>query len=419
MSRNRSRRSFLGTVAASSFLLPSPSKGGPRTPNEVAPEEDYWGLVRQQFPFPEEKIPLNAANLTPSPRVVLERVTDLTKDIDADCSFNNRAKFSRLREETRIKVASHLGVSPDQIALVRNTSEANNTINNGLSLQRGDEVLLWDQNHPTNNVAWTVRATRFGFGVKRINTSGCHRSTQKLIDIFSAAITDRTKALAITHLSNTTGVRLPVKQLCQVAHEQGVFVHVDGAQTWGALNVNLSELGCDSYAASAHKWLVGPKEVGILFIAKDRVGEIWPNVVAPGWGDDEIPDVVGARKFESLGQRDDAALAAVGTAIDFHTVIGPERVEKRVLELARILREGIIDLGLELVTPEEAELSGGVCVIKAPSEKRKEVVDRLYLDHGVAVAPTGGVRICPHIYNTVSHIDRVLKGLSNVRRLIV
>jgi len=115
--------------------------------------------------------------------------------------------------------------------------------------------------------------------------------------------------------------------LCRVAHEKGIFVHVDGAQTWGALKVDLRELGCDSYSASSHKWLLGPKEVGILYLRRDRIPDVWPNVVAPGWGNDVEPDPIGARKFESLGQRDDAALAAVGTTVDWHKEIGHERIE--------------------------------------------------------------------------------------------
>jgi len=414
MTRHPSRRSFLGKLAAGSVLVSAVESA--RT--SARTDEAYWELVRRQFPFSEEKVPLNAANLAPSPRVVSDQVNRLTQDIDVDCSFNNRAKFHRMREETRAKVAAHLGVSVDEIALVRNTSEANNTINNGIALQPGEEIVLWDQNHPTNNVAWDVRAARFGFKVKKVNTSGCQGSTEQLLEAFSEAISSRTQVLAITHLSNTTGVRLPVKQLCRAAHEKGIYVHVDGAQTWGALNVNLRELECDSYSASAHKWLVGPKEVGVLFIKAARVREVWPNVVAPGWGDDEEPDVVGARKFESLGQRDDAALAAVDTAVDFHRLIGTENVEKRVCELAAFLKEGLKDQGFELVTPEATELSGGVCIVKVPTESRKEIVDRLYLDHGVAVAPTGGLRICPHIYNTKSHIERTLEGLRDLRSLI-
>jgi selenocysteine lyase/cysteine desulfurase len=175
--------------------------------------------------------------------------------------------------------------------------------------------------------------------------------------------------------------------------------------------VNLRELGCDSYAASAHKWFVGPKEVGLLYIRQERIGEVWPNVVAPGWGSKVEPQVRGARKFESLGQRDDAALAAVATAVDFHMAIGPARIEARVYELANALKSGLKEAGTELVTPLDPALSAGVCVIRVPSGKADQVYQKLYADHGIAGAATGGLRLCPHVYNRREHVERAVRGV--------
>jgi selenocysteine lyase/cysteine desulfurase len=402
-----SRRLFLGGLVSAVPAV------------KAATGEAYWQMVRQQFPFPEERVPMNAANLCPSPRIVSDRVIEVTRDIDTDCSFQNRAKYKESLEESRKKIANQLGVSDDEIALVRNTSEANNTINNGLALKPGDEVVIWDQNHPTNNVAWDVRASRYGIVVRRASTPASPSGTDELLDAFQKLLTNRTRVLAVTHVSNLTGIRLPVRELCEVAHRRGIYVHVDGAQSWGALDVNLQKLGCDSYSASAHKWFCGPKEAGILYVKADRVPEIWPNTVAPGWGDDAAPDVVGARKFESLGQRDDACLAAVGTAADFLQTIGPARVEARVLELAATLKDRIVEAGLKLLTPQDAELSGGVCIIDSASEGRQQAWTRLYREHGIAGATTGGLRLCPHTYNTMDHIDRAARGVRELRHLLV
>ena len=154
----KSRRSFLKGIAASAALLPAALESAEAATSALAQTpaegEAYWDLVRAQFSFREEKVPMNAANLCPSSRAVAERVDELTSDIDRDCSFNNRAKFRGLLETSRQKVAQQLGVTADEIALVRNTSEANNTINNGIALEECGEVVLWDQNHATNNVAW-------------------------------------------------------------------------------------------------------------------------------------------------------------------------------------------------------------------------------------------------------------------------
>ncbi len=428
MNRQATRRNFLSEMAAGAVLLPSalPRAVGEASPSAPLPaaghsgprDEPYWELVRAQFSFTEERVPMNAANLCPSPRSVAARVEDLTRDIDRDCSFNNRAKFRALTEASRAAVAAQLSVDPDEIAIVRNTSEANNTINNGVPLGAGDEVVLWDQNHPTNNVAWDVRAARFGIKVKRVSVPRRPASTQELIDPFVAALTDRTRVLALTHVSNVSGIRLPVRELAAAARPRGIHVHLDGAQSWGALDVDLRGLGCDSYTASAHKWFMGPKEAGLLYVRESRIAEIWPNIVAPGWGDDADPDVKGARKFESLGQRDDACLAAVGTTAAFHTALGAGETEARVSELATALKEGLAELGMTLVTPMEPALSGGVCIIEAPGD-RSAALRRLYEEHGIAGAGTGGLRLCPHVYNTMDHVARAVEGVKALRGVIL
>src|SRR5262245_29338550 len=414
MSDSTTRRGFLRQVgqatlapaiAASTAQLASPLPAAPPA------GEDGWQVVRQQFAFRDDKVPLNAANLCPSPRVVADRVTELTRDIDMDCSFQNRAKFAGLLETSRQKVAEQLGVTADEIALVRNTSEANNTINNGLPLKSGDEVVLWDQNHPTNNVAWDVRAARFGLTVKRIATPAAPADAGQLVQAFTDAFSPRTRVLALTHVSNVSGLKLPVAELGEAAQRRRIWVHVDGAQSWGALHVNLRKLNCDSYSASAHKWFVGPKEAGLLFVRQERIAEVWPNVVAPGWGNQVQPEVKGARKFESLGQRDDAALAAIATAAEFHAAIGPAQVESRLIELATALKTGLKDAGIELVTPLDPTMSGGVCVARVPAAKSNDIYNRLYEEHGIAGATTGGLRLCPHVYNTREHIDRAIRGV--------
>jgi len=371
-------------------------------------------MVRAQFSFTENAVPMNAANLCPSFRAVAETVTRLTADIDIDCSFNNRAKFGDLLESSRALVAGQIGAEADEVALVRNTSEANNIINNGLQLDGGDEVLLWDQNHPTNNVAWEVRAARFGTRVRKVETPIAPGSVDELVESFVSQIGPRTRALALTQVSNVSGIRLPVKEIVEAAHARNIYVHVDGAQSWGAQVLDLHDLDVDSFSASAHKWFMGPKEVGLLYVAARNIDRIWPSVIAPGWGNDIEADPVGARKFESLGQRDDAALAAAGVTAQIHEDIGPARIQARITHLAQTLKQGLAELGLELVTPMPAELSHGVCITRVPASQGGRINNRLYTEFGIAGAATGGLRLCPTIYNTVSHIDRAVAGVKSI-----
>ena len=416
MTVDTTRRRFLRTLAVGSVVHPllAGRPSGAQSHRGDAPEE-LWEEVRRQFAFRDERVPMNAANLCPSPRVVAERVNELTRDIDVDCSFPNRAKFGALLEESREAAAAQLGVTADEIALVRNTSEANNVINGGIPLDAGDEVVVWDQNHPTNNVAWEVRAARYGLAVTRVTTPAAPSGVDELVSVFERALTPRTRVLALTHVSNVSGLRLPVRELCEVARRRGVHVHVDGAQSWGALDVNLRDLGCDSYTGSAHKWFLGPKEVGLLYVRAGRVAEIWPSIVAPSWGNEVAPRPRGARKFESLGQRDDAALAAVGTTVAFQNRLGMARIEARVVELATLLKAGLREAGFELVTPMAPELSGGVAIAAVDSARRGPFVTALYERHGIAGAATGGLRLCPHVYNTREHLERAIRGAAALR----
>ncbi len=361
---------------------------------------------------------MNAANLCPSPRRVAAEVSRYTQLIDIDPSFQNRAQFAEYLEAARAAVAAPLGVSADEVALVRNTSEANNIINAGISLNAGDEVVIWEQNHPTNNVAWAVRAQRYGVKVNTVSVPAQPKRADDLIGPFERAITQNTRVLTVTHVSNVSGLKLPIEALAEICQARGVHFHVDGAQTWGALDVNLREVGCDSFSGSAHKWFMGPKEVGMLYVKADRIEEIWPATVAPGWGDDAETDLVGARKFESLGQRDDAALASMSVAAELHQRIGPANVERQMLHLAQRLKEGMLDAGVTLVTPLDPAFSGGVCIASARPERQGEVWDRLYREHGIIGAPTGGLRLCPHIYNTEEHVDRALAGIQALRPLL-
>src|SRR5215510_8685165 len=272
------RRSFLKGFAGSAAALsvfPATGAAGAltRAANRLgsadSASEPFWRLVKEHFAIKPGITLLNAANLCPSPHMVRDRVFRLTEDLDADVSFQNRAKFNELLEESRRKLAAFMGASEDEIAIVRNTSEANNFIVNGLGLKAGDEVVIFDQNHPTNNVAWDVRAARVGFTVKRAGVPQVPNDVEEILKAFHAAITAKTRVLSFTDVSNTTGVRMPSKELCRIARERGVYTHVDGAQTFGAVLLNLREMGCDSYSTSAHKWFMGPKEAGALYIRQE------------------------------------------------------------------------------------------------------------------------------------------------------
>jgi selenocysteine lyase/cysteine desulfurase len=374
----------------------------------------------QAFSFADDKVPMNAANLCPRPSAISKAVARYSADLDVDMSGANRSRIMALKNEAREGVAAQLGVSAEEIAVVRNTSEANNIIVQGMSLDAGDEVLLWDQNHPSNDVAWAVRAKRSGCEVRHLSIPGDTNSMDEVVDLFVSALGERTKVVSFTHISNITGFRLPAKEICAAIRRKnsGIHIHMDGAQTWGVRDVNLANIGCDSFSGSAHKWFMGPREVGILFVSEANQTRVWPGVVSIPWGSETEPSVAGARKFEALGQRDDAAIAGLAETVKFHTSMTPAGVEQRATKIADMLRAALSDIEVPFVSTPNPNFTSNVIILSAPQETRRELIDNVLRDSGIILAGVNGLRMSPHIYNTPDHVARVVSAIGKSRNLL-
>jgi selenocysteine lyase/cysteine desulfurase len=381
-----------------------------------AGNEGYWQMVKRQYPLEEGLLYLNAANVCPASRLVMDRHIEYLRDFHSNPSFQNRDKYVTMRESLRDKLGHMLRVSSDEIAITRNTSEGSNIIVKGVDLKPGDEVLITDHNHPSNNDSWRVRARRDGFVVKSLPVAIPASSAEKLVADFERAITTRTRVIAITHVTSTTGIRYPAREIAALARKRNIFVHLDGAQTFGALDVNLSEIGCDSYSASAHKWLMGPLENGILWVRGERIPEIWPSIVTAGWTD----HLKGARKFEVFGQRDDPRVVALEAAVDFINLMGMPAVEARMQALATRAKVQLKEIAaVELKTNLEPELSGGVVKFRLKNVPTKQAYDTLWEKHRLAIAmtPSGdseGLRFSPQIYNSMEEVDRAVAAVKEL-----
>lgn len=411
------RRGLLKGIGAVALVAPALSGRTRGASAQVRDTEAYWDLLRRQFIFRNDAVPMNAAGLCPSFRSVADHIEAVSQDVDTDPSPTNRNQYIQSLELSRSKVAQQLGVEPGELALVRNATEANSAINNGLDFQQGDQIVIWDQNHATNNQAWDVRARRYGLDIRRVSVPRQPESIEQVVAIFADACTDRTRLMSFSHVASESGLRLPARELCTMARDRGIFSHVDGAQSWGALDIDLHDMGCDSFAASAHRWFLGPKETGILFVRNDRAQEIWSNIIGYSGDHTFALDQPNAQRFETLGQRDDASLAAIGETVDLHDQIGSDTMEARVADLATALKDGLEGAGVRLATPAGPEWSAGIVLIEIPMENRLQAVETLYHDYGIAGANRGGLRLSPHIYNSMAHVDRAVDAVTAIRHL--
>ena len=368
--------------------------------------------AESRFALTEGLIFMNAANLCPASIPVVEALQRWTSALDGDPSSATKAKLAQAKEETRGAVARMLRVTPEEIVLTRNTSEANNLVSSGLPLKAGDEVIVFADNHPSNNAAWKEKGARIGVAVEIVPAPAPHPGPDYYVDAFIRKTTPRTKLWTFTHVTNTVGDQLPAKDLCRAARERGILTLVDGAQTFGVLDVDLSDLQPDFYTGSAHKWPCGPREVGLLFVNR-RATSLAPSVISLYGG------AVGASKtLETYGQRDDAAVAAFGAAVALRAQIGAAAVERQARELARALAEGLRKIdGVKIWTDPVPERSAAIVSFQPAGLDPRALGAALYDRDRIACATRGGadrpgLRISPHVYNTQAEVEKVVASVA-------
>jgi isopenicillin-N epimerase len=415
-----SRRDFtrLLTLGGSAFLpnsllrWPAPLQSTPERP-----DERFWTSVRDQFLMPPDLAVMNAANLCPSPAPVLEAVYRNTKDMDYDPSFENRQKMQEGTEEARRLAAGYLRVAPEEIVLTRNTSEANNLVSSGLDLKAGDEVLTFSDNHPSNGEAWKQKAKRFGYTVSVIDQPNPHPGAAFFIEAVRRAVTPRTRVLAFSHQTSTVGDILPAAELCRLARERGIYTLVDGASALGLFDLDLGVIQPDFYTGSAHKWPCGPKEVGLLYVNTRAQGALQPSVISA------YPGAVGiSRVLEAMGQRDEPAIIGFAEAIKFQDRIGRRTIETRSRQLAQALVEGLRRIsGVQLWTHADPLRSGSIVTFRPGSLDVRKLAAALYHNDRIGCATrTGsdrpGIRLSPHLYNTMAEVDRAVGAIAKYMR---
>src|SRR6201993_139636 len=266
------RRGFLGSFAAAAAVGASLNFGGEllaqlsQAPAQLpdrslydSNEEAYWTELRKQFVIPSDEVYLNNGTVGSSPAPVLRAVFD---------GYNETEKMAQADPEDypiwgygawnefRDPLAAFVGCKRDEIALVRNATEANSYVANGLDMKPGDEVLMTDQEHPGGEQPWQLKAKRYGIVVKKITLPKPVQDTPQVLNLFSENITPRTRVIFFSHITTDTGVVLPAKEICGLARSKGILSAVDGAHVIGMMKLNLHDMGCDMYSSSPHKWLM-------------------------------------------------------------------------------------------------------------------------------------------------------------------
>ncbi|MCK5187850.1 MAG: aminotransferase class V-fold PLP-dependent enzyme [Deltaproteobacteria bacterium] len=437
---NNTRRDFIKMCSAatlggvSSLLLPQTSEA--KDPLELLKtrtsqstfDDIYWRFVQLQFMLKPGLIYMNTGTEGSIPRFVLSRMSDSFKEFTENPwdALTESDILGPIMKETRTKAAEFLGANLEEILFTHNTTEGMSFTANGLVLQEGDEVLTTLHEHSAGLVCWKILKERRNVTLTQIELPTPAENKDEIIAAFENAITPQTKVMSFCHINFTTGLRMPVKELCQLAQDHGIISVVDGAHAIGMINLDFHDLGCDFYPCSPHKWLCAPPGTGVLYIREGVLDKLWPTVTEVS----AFPNSINV--FQGRGQQCTPAFACINDVINFQNAIGKDKIENRILALSTYLKEKIKENWGEasLFSPTDEELSSGLVSLNPfddPFDKEKiritgtlrdeyNIVTRIvtFRDKHSDAQNKRAIRVSTHIFNNYSEIDKLISAIKTI-----
>lgn len=412
------RRSFMSSMVRAGVALPTLRASAfatlfraedivrGKSPAAAADDEAYWSQIQMAFDDDRTRVNLNNGGVSPAPTHVLDMMM-------RDLRFSNQIPVDHMwqvlepRVETvRRDLARMFGCDPEEMAITRNASEANETMILGIDLKRGDEVIVTNQNYPRMLTTWEQRARREGIVVKTISFKVPPPSDEYIVEQFRTAITPRTRVIEVTHITNLTGQILPVRQITQMAREKGIETFVDGAHAFAHFPFTRDELDVDYYGTSLHKWLHAPIGTGFLYVRRNRIKSLWPMMAAAASQDDNI------RKYEEIGTHPAANHNAISLAVAFNRGIGMERKAARLRYLRdrwakRLLAESP---RFNVLTPLDDRQSCAIALVNIGGIDTPKLQQWLWHRHRVMTVAIvhsefHGLRVTPSVYTTLDEVD--------------
>jgi len=309
-------------------------------------------------------------------------------------------------EGVRRQLAAAAGCDPEEIAITRNSSESLENAQYGVDLQRGDEVLTTNQDYPRMLTTFQQRERREGIVLKTISFPVPPPSMDDLYQRFEKAVTPKTKLILVCHITNRTGQIFPIQRICQMAHSRNIPVIVDGAHAFSHFPYKISDLDCDYYGVSLHKWTYAPVGTGFLYVRKSRIASTWSLMAS---GETQAGDI---RKFEEIGTHPAANHNGISEALVFNENLGIDRKAARLRYLrdrwANRLSQNPKCKILHSMDPAQ---SCGIGFLAFNGVDAAKIHAALWSKHNILTAMMGhpeytGLRVTPNVYSTIQEVDR-------------
>lgn len=381
---------------------------------EVAKDEDFWASIRGGYKLKPDYINLENGYYCFLPEETLENLVKHVREVNYQGSYYMRTVQWDNKKAMAAKLANLGGCSPEELIITRNTTESLDMVIGGMDWKSGDEAVMAEQDYGAMLEMFKQVAKRYGVVNKIVSVPNHPSSDEEIVELYSKAITEKTKLLMVCHMVNITGHILPIRKICDMAHKKGVQVMVDGAHAFAHFQFALPDLDCDYYGSSLHKWLSAPLGAGMLYVKKGNAAKVWPLLAEGDKKDDDI------YRLNHIGTHPVHTDLAIGDAVDFHQKIGGERKEARLRYLQNYWTSKVRNLPHVIVnTPVDPKRSCGIANVGIKGMKPKELADTLmakYKIYTVAIdgANVFGCRISPNLYTTPAELDVFVKALGEM-----
>lgn len=415
-------------VAAASFTTetactasPVPASAGERTVQDIASDEAFWRPIVAQYDVTPDVVNFENGYWGLMAKPVLEAFVRNTEKVNRNNSWYARRDYYAEIQPIHARIAAFLGAGPDEIVFTRNATESLQALVGGYNrLKPGDAVMYADLDYDSIQTAMDTKAEREGASVVRI-TIPEPVTFDGLIDTYRQALeaNPKVRLLLLTHISHRTGLMIPVREIVEMARGFDLDCIVDAAHSWGQTDFRMEDLGADFVGFNLHKWIGAPIGAGLIYIRKDRLADISPDI-------SERPEGVGTIYHRiHTGTTNFATFLTLKDALDFHELVGPARKAARVAYLRDLWAEEIRgDEGIEILTPSDPRLHAAITSFRFKGrtsvDENKAIVNALVEKHGIfavhrdGVAKGACVRVTPTLYNTPDQCLQLVRALRSL-----
>ena len=377
-------------------------------------EDKLWKTVRSHYTLKEEYINLESGYYNIIPNPILEHFINHVKHVNIEGSFYMRKDLNKNKDRVTSELANLVGSSSDQIAITRNATESLDLVISGFPWKKGDEAIYAKQDYGTMKEMFEQISNRYGVVNKVISVPNHPKNDEEIVSLYESQITSNTKLIMVCHMINITGQILPIKKICEMAHNYGVEVMVDGAHCVGHFDFSIDDFDCDYYGSSLHKWLATPLGAGLLYVNKNKTHKIWPLLANGNTNKSDI------KRLNHIGTHPVHTDLAISNSIDYLKWIGMERKERRMRFLQRYWSDKLRNVKNVIVnTPQDIDRScgiGNVGLTNMSPSKMEDLLFQKYKIFTVAIdyANVKGCRISPNIFTTTKELDSFVEAVKEL-----